>query len=394
MRDGRIATIDGLRGIAILLVVWFHVWQVSWQAAVIPFVDVSLQPLAETGFIGVDLFFFISGFVLLLPYANAHFAQVPLPSVRHFFSRRFFKIVPSYALCIAALLVIGYQTYTNLSDALRDVGFHLLFIHDWFSETNGTIDGVMWSLAAEVQFYLIFPFLAPLFVRRPSLVAFAMAAVAVAWRLWSITSDHYFIDMRLQQLPAYLDFFAAGMVGAYVYTHIMIRRPEVAVRRWVFTALSILGFIAMLLIANAYFEPRFDSDWPHPQDVTLRPLLALACLAAGLGSLFAVRGFQRVLANRVLLFLAAISYNLYLWHQPIARELLALHLPAFAGADPHDDRAWQLAFWFVAIPMALGVSTIITYAFERPILRWGHRLKKPAPPNVEPPLGEPLIQAS
>jgi peptidoglycan/LPS O-acetylase OafA/YrhL len=394
MRDGRIATIDGLRGIAILLVVWFHVWQISWQPAVIPFVNLSLQPLAETGFIGVALFFFISGFVLMLPYAQAHLADEPLPSVRHFFSRRFFKIVPSYALCIAALLAIGYQTYPNAGAAVRDVGFHLLFIQNWFGATNGTIDGVMWSLGAEVQFYLVFPFIAPLFVRRPVLITLAMIAIALTWRLWCINTNHYFIEMRLQQLPAYLDFFAAGMIGAYAYAVIAMQRPHIASRRWMFTALSALGFILIVVVANVYFDHRYNVDWPHQQDIFLRPVLAMACLAAGLGSLFAVRSFQRVLANRVLLFLAAISYNLYLWHQPIARELLKFHLPPFAGADPHDDHVWQIAFWFVAIPVALGASALITYGFERPILRWGHRRERGALVAADSSLTDPQAQAS
>ncbi|MBV8643233.1 MAG: acyltransferase, partial [Candidatus Eremiobacteraeota bacterium] len=53
-RGARIATIDGLRGIAVVLVVWYHVWQVSWQSAVVPVLNVSFQPLAETGWLGVE----------------------------------------------------------------------------------------------------------------------------------------------------------------------------------------------------------------------------------------------------------------------------------------------------------------------------------------------------
>ena len=67
VRAGRIATIDGLRGIAIAAVVWFHLWQISWTWAIVPYTNISLQPLAEAGFLGVALFFFISGFVLMLP---------------------------------------------------------------------------------------------------------------------------------------------------------------------------------------------------------------------------------------------------------------------------------------------------------------------------------------
>ena len=55
VRGGRIATIDGLRGIAIVLVVWFHVWQISWQGAVVPFINVSFQPFAVECWLGGQL---------------------------------------------------------------------------------------------------------------------------------------------------------------------------------------------------------------------------------------------------------------------------------------------------------------------------------------------------
>jgi peptidoglycan/LPS O-acetylase OafA/YrhL len=380
MRDGRIATIDGLRGIAILLVVWFHVWQICWQSAVIPLVNVSLQPFPETGFLGVALFFFISGFVLLLPYAEAARLGRRPPPLRHFFLRRFFKIVPSYVLCIVVLLALGVESYPSFSDAVRDVAFHLLFIHDWFAVTNGTIDGVMWSLGAEVQFYLIFPFIAAAFVRRPIAATIAMFAIANAWRIWCMASNHYFLAQRMQQLPAYFDFFAAGMLAAAL-SAVVAQRPALTRRRGLFTALALAGFAVMFIVTRGYFDQRYDAGWPYLQDLELRSLLALGYAAAGLGSLFAVRAFQRALGNPALLFLAAISYNLYLWHQPLAKLLMAHHVPPFRGADPHLDDAWRLAFAFVAVAAAVAVSSAITYGFERPILRWSKRWERGGGPE-------------
>src|SRR3979411_1605332 len=115
VRGGRIATIDGLRGIAIAAVVWFHLWQISWTWAFVPYTSISFQPLAETGFLGVALFFFSVGFLLMLPSAQAHLAGTPQPTLRHFFGRRFLKIVPSYVLAIAVMLALGVQTYTTFA---------------------------------------------------------------------------------------------------------------------------------------------------------------------------------------------------------------------------------------------------------------------------------------
>jgi len=67
-------------------------------------------------------------------------------------------------------------------------------------------------------------------------------------------------------------------------------------------------------------------------------------------------------------FLAAISYNLYLYHQIVARELLWHHVPPYTG-DPHYDTQWQARYTELAFALAIAVATAVTYLFERPLLR-------------------------
>ena len=366
---GRIPTIDGLRGIAILLVVWFHIWEISWQPTIVPIVNISLQPFAETGFVGVALFFFISGFVLLLPYAQAHEAGRPAPSLRHFIERRVRKIVPSYLLCIGALIAIGYQTYTNATFALEDIAVHLLFIHDWFSATSGSIDGVLWSLGVEVQFYVLFPLIVRSFVRRPLLVTLAFFLVANAWRAWTFFTPHDFFTQRLEALPAFLDIFATGMLAAWLFVRIRSRHPALASRATLFSGLMLAGASAFIALVIDCFNVRYAPEWPQFWNAQWRTPLALAFGATALGSLFALPVLRALLANRALLFLAAISYNLYLWHQPLARMLLAHRIPPFSGSDQHADPAWELHFSIIATAASIGLAWLITIGFERPILR-------------------------
>src|SRR5476649_325136 len=385
VRTQRIAVIDALRGVAIGLVVWYHVWQITWQPAAIPFTGISLQSFAETGFLGVTLFFFISGFVLALPYVEARLATRPFPTVRHFFERRFFKIVPSYVLSMVVMLAIGYQTYPSFWPAAKDILFHLLFIHNWFASTDGTINGVMWSLATEVQFYFIFPLVIFLFVRRPVATAIGMFVIANAWRLWCLFSNHYFFELRLQQLPAHIDFFAAGMIAAYIYATVSTRADIIAKLKWPAFGLMLAGIIGFIILANGFYVVRSDHEWPRLFEVEWRSLAAIDFAAVGLGMLFTFRTAQRAIANRFLLFFALISYNLYLWHQQVARELLRYHIPPFGTPDPHNDSHWQLTFSISAIVAGTLVAWLITIWFEIPILRLGSRRR------TDPLVGSALL---
>src|SRR5579884_1753272 len=170
MAQGRLGVLDGLRGIAVLLVLWYHVWEISWLPAPLP----SLQFIPETGFAGVDLFFYISGFVIVYPFVKALVHGDVPPTWGHFAYRRAIKIVPSYVLSIVVVIAIGYAHFANAGEALRDIGTHLLFIHTWWGDTYGTINGVLWTLAVEVEFYVVFPLIWLAFKRYPFLTAGAM----------------------------------------------------------------------------------------------------------------------------------------------------------------------------------------------------------------------------
>jgi peptidoglycan/LPS O-acetylase OafA/YrhL len=101
-----VQVVDRLRGIAILLVLLFHYWQLSWWTIPIPGLPEqdNLEFVQVAGYLGVELFFFISAFCLFYPHAKAMFGAGPVPTLKHFYYRRAIKIVPSYLL---ALFVFG-----------------------------------------------------------------------------------------------------------------------------------------------------------------------------------------------------------------------------------------------------------------------------------------------
>ena len=158
----RLGALDGLRGIAIALVLWFHVWELTWLRADLPLGAgrLNFNAIPETGFLGVDLFFFISGFCLFMPYAQAAATGGRPPSLAAFAYRRALKIVPSYVFAIAAMSALGLAHFASPAEAAREIALHLLFIHVWFTDSYGSINGVLWSIAVEVQFYVVFTLLA------------------------------------------------------------------------------------------------------------------------------------------------------------------------------------------------------------------------------------------
>ncbi|HVA33512.1 MAG TPA: acyltransferase, partial [Candidatus Baltobacteraceae bacterium] len=151
--ERRLGVLDGLRGVAVLLVLWYHVWEISW----LPAPATWLQFVPETGFVGVLLFFFLSGFVIAYPFVRATAADRATPSWGHFAWRRCTKILPSYLLSIGVAYALGYAQIQPNASPGPDLASHLLFVHTWFPDRFGTINGVLWTLAVEVEFYCIFP---------------------------------------------------------------------------------------------------------------------------------------------------------------------------------------------------------------------------------------------
>lgn len=359
----RLGVLDGLRGIAVLLVLWYHIWEISWLSP-----GPRLDFLPATGFVGVHLFFFLSGFVIAYPFVRAALAQQSQPSWSEFAWRRFIKIVPSYVLSIAVAYAIGYAQVQPSAATVPDLVTHLLFIHTWFPQRYGTIDGVLWTLAVEVEFYCVFPAIWWCFRRQPWLTAAGMIAIAWWWRTAMAACCYSTLFTQWEEnLPGYLDIFAFGMISAYAFT----RFGDL----WQSARLRVAGFVVAIggaafliaLLENLYAY-RMHPEWSSVWQINNRPLLGAAFALLALGSLASPRWWQIVLDNLPLRFMATISYNLYLYHQLIARELLQHHIPPYAG-DPHDDPNWQSGYTKAAFAITIAQAALVTYCFERPLLR-------------------------
>jgi peptidoglycan/LPS O-acetylase OafA/YrhL len=359
----RLGVLDGLRGIAILLVLWYHVWEVSWLSP-----GPALNFIPATGFIGVHLFFFLSGFVISYPFIRAAIQETTPPTWRHFAWRRFVKIVPSYVLSIAVAYAIGYAQIQPGASLVPDLVTHLLFVHTWFPDRYGTIDGVLWTLAVEVEFYLIFPLIWLCFKRQPWLTTAVMIAVAWLWRVNLLQCCYSTVFAQWEEnLPGYLDIFAFGMIAAYLFVRFGNSWRASPLRNAA-PLVALAGFALLVALLQNLYAYRFNDQWSGVWQIANRPWLGFTFAVIALGSLASPRWWRIVLDNPPLRFMAAISYNLYLYHQMIARQLLTNHIPPYAG-DPHYDPEWQLRYTQVTFATTIAQATLVTYCFERPLLR-------------------------
>jgi exopolysaccharide production protein ExoZ len=189
-------SLDLLRGVAILLVVLVHCQEESRGVAP------GLSRFAkEFGELGVQLFFIVSGYTMMLTFGD----RLDLAATRSFYLRRVFRIAPLFWIAIVFYLLVtkgqGTRNFAPDGVGVSDVLLTFFFLH-WSSVTayNSVVPGG-WSIAVEMQFYLLFPLLIYLFRRSngPMLVYTLIALVSV---IGQFAADHYLIPRLVASLPA------------------------------------------------------------------------------------------------------------------------------------------------------------------------------------------------
>ncbi len=360
----RFAGLEAYRGIAAVLVVLFHVYQlIEQQAPGSVGGDTAWGYRVLTSLDGlVGLFFVLSGFLIFLPYARAVLGVGDAPSARAFLVRRAARVVPLY---LVAILVVWTARNWGLADAnWRDLIEHLTFTHVYDNERIFFTIGPAWSLAVEVQFYVLLALvgmgltaLAPRLSQTgrrllivgtvTALFAVSLGYKMVAWLVWEAPADDWKVWFGL---PAKLDEFAAGMALAIV---VVLGKGKLG--RLGTELVRVVGLV--ILGISLWQRPigQGEHAWFHT--------------AAGLGFMLllwaSVLGVQdwwsRFLSTRALVFLGIVSYSLYLWHEPLLLGLESNGL--LPGESGLAGLAINLA---IALPLAIGVAWLSYTFIERP----------------------------
>lgn len=343
----RIPELDGLRAVAILLVIAYHYLQplqttTGWRFY-------ALAP-ARGGWIGVDLFFVLSGYLL----GSILLANRESPAFfSTFYLRRFCRILPLYVPVVAVLHYAHERLNGSPQAPLLQ---YLTFTHNFWIAAAGKFGNdllaVTWSLAVEEQFYVLLPLLVR-FNRPRRLMAIAIVSISLAVVLryaLLVTSGPAAYLATVVLLPTRLDSLMLGVLAACLHARgITVPRPAL----WVVWAAS------GSWIVNAVLH----RPGPEPASSLLMGALspvviALFCLST---LLIALSGGFRLLRWRVLGYTGLISYGLYLLHQPV-QILVGRLLPALGAWVP-----------IVALGVTFLAATFSWELLEKRFVRYGHR---------------------
>lgn len=379
---GRIQALDGLRGTAILLVVVWHYFYFypdpnHHPASLLPKIYVYFERCIALGWIGVDLFFILSGFLIggiLLEVRTS-------PSYfKTFYLRRFYRIIPVYyawigiyLLVLVASIFARHPNWLGEPKAWYEIGAqfgflqNLGFIHysglgaAWFVST--------WSLAVEEQFYLV----APLIVRWLSSKVLVRLLVCVVFVVPFIRLlVRYYFPTTLSLDPAYIlmpcraDGLALGMLVAFLWreprSHIWLHEHRRGIRY------SFCAFLAGAIVLGAV-SPSFHSMAMQSIGFSWIAFLFAHLLVLTLVSPAGL--IATVARSSWLCELGSVSYCLYIIHQVVNALCHIVLQPA--AAKQSDWRV--IVVPMVACAIAYSIAKLSLIYFERPMLRMGHTFK-------------------
>ncbi len=364
----RIPALDGLRGIAILLVLLHHsVFTLQPSSRLLS----RLLFPGRLTWSGVDLFFVLSGFLIGGILFDARDSS---RYFKTFYMRRAYRILPLYA-AVVALFSLRFMPFHgtlgrfgNFSPSQIPWASYATFTQNIWMAFLGTFGAtpmvVTWSLAVEEQFYLTVPFVIRKISR--SHLVFALLAAVVAAPLLRTALYFSFPHGNFAAyvlMPCRADALSLGVLSA-----LLVRTP----RAWKLLLANrsalcwATGFLFLGLPVLAY------RGYPVSGPMVTGGYSWLALFYTGCLLIVvtaASRAMQRVLCNRSLMQLGVIAYCTYLLHLPFiegSRRILGLHFV-------YSSAATQLAGGLIGIVLTIAIATISWTFFEKPLLRRGHR---------------------
>ncbi len=357
--------LTGLRGLAAGWVMVYHLWLFSGAPSLRVGTaghSIELTPLAGFGFVGVDLFFVLSGFLLSIPFHRANHGEGPYPNLWRYGLRRCKRVLPAYYVQLIVLIGAALLMSRTKYLAVSNLAAHAALVQNLVPGTV-RLNAVYWSMPIEWDFYLVLPLMMWVFGRtRPWLAWGIMLGLSFAFRYacYRAVHDpavaHWLGYGSIMQLPARLDEFGCGVLGAWLYLHKPLSQRAAHIR----VVAGVLGLVGIAAVYERVGNFLMEAELPWV-------LIYFTCLGLVFGAIVRGAAAPRSVpgswfGGRALAWLGLISYSLYLWHYPMLQ--LALHFKLLAGGG-------TLAYLrnaVLMVPPILLVSWFSQRFVERPFL--------------------------
>ena len=332
--------LDGLRGIAITSVIIHH----------------QLAPISLSGgFLGVDLFFVLSGF-LITSLLLAEFAQANRISLRNFYMRRLLRLGPALSLYLIATFLVAYSTQSiSIVRQLKLIAVAVFYLTNWRMALgwDSALDptAITWSLSIEEQFYLLWPLLLTVCLavklrRRFIAGGLAIVILGIAVHRYvlleagaDLTRLYYGSDTRADALLVGCIF---GLLNAKM---VQLRNKTRLLNTAALVSALALGFLS--------FTSHFEDLFLYRGGFTAIAILCGVLIYAAANS--PARALSATLRFPPLMWLGHISYGLYLWHWLIVRNVSLYSLGR-----------WEAT---AKLGLSIGIAATSFYVFEKPINR-------------------------
>ena len=355
IRSRRLDFIDALRGFACLWVCFCHVEGYWLDSARPPFssgIDAITTRLASIGGAGVDIFIVLSGFCLYWPLIQRR-SQPEKLNLRGFYIRRALRLLPVYYVSLALCAILAMQAHpltVGRTATGSELLYNALLIQTVVPGATPTINGSFWSLALEMQLYLLFPLLVLTAIRYGVYGALIVTFVALSATFF-FAPEFPRIDVYAL-LPARWLQFALGMTAAH-----LVHSGAPSAKRIISFAAFPLFFSALFISTLHVVPPARIIAWGLAGSATVIALSQLP--STWFQSLFRIGWLTKI---------GVISYSIYLLQQPF----LLLTGPLVKNRAPSLTIGF-LIFTFLALPILLALSWLLYVAVERPSMNLGKR---------------------
>ena len=347
-----IAEIDGLRFLAIFPVLIQHLSERMLAFSPLSFGEVEgnfAVYSASRGFIGVYIFFAISGFVLALPFAAHHLRDSKKVSLRNYFWRRLTRLEPPYILLMTFFFLV---LLTLRSGAFSELFPHYLasifYMHNIVYESYTPINPVAWSLEIEIQFYLFAPLLATLLFRLKHKIWRRLVQVAAIVLVLLLQQNFgWYITSMKMTLLGNLHLFLAGFLLADIF---LVDWKEGWTKSYGWDLVTII-----FLPLPFYFWGHDFLNW------LVFPFLILIIFIG----VFKSKYINRFFTNHWITAVGGMCYTIYLIHLPLAELMIRLTKDLNWGQEYLPNLLLQLLLF---LPVLFAVSTLVFLALEKPCM--------------------------